>query len=242
MKKPTTLIALALLTVLMVSGGLGGCIMDNVTGSGNLRAESFDFSDFTTVEVHSGFRAEITRADSFSIETTADDNLYEYIEVEQSGETLIVRLLGNRIYYSANLNVTITMPEIYKIALSGGSQASINGFGSVHEFEAEMSGGSQLSGAVIFGDVELELSGGSKVNLKGAGDDLSIDASGGSLLNMDEFLADDVSADLSGGSRATVYVSGTLDANLSGGSKVLYAGTPAMGDIDLSGGSEVERK
>ena len=242
MKKPIALISLALLAVLMVSWGLGGCIMDNVTGSGNLQTETFDFSDFTTVEIHSGFRVEITRADSFSIEITADDNLYEYIEVEQSGDTLSIRLLGNRIYYVANLNATITMPEIYKIELSGGSQASINGFTSVHQFEAEMSGGSKLSGAVIVGDIELELSGGSQSNLEGAGDDLSIDASGGSLLDMKEFLADDVSANLSGGSRATVYVSGTLDVNLSGGSKVLYVGTPAMGDIDLSGGSEVERK
>ena len=42
--------------------------------------------------------------------------------------------------------------------------------------------------------------------------------------------------------RSTVNVTGTLDVNLSGGSRVEYIGEPTLGDIDLSGDSTVSKK
>jgi len=47
---------------------------------------------------------------------------------------------------------------------------------------------------------------------------------------------------LSGGSRATINLDGRLDADLSGGSNLLYIGDPTMGDINTSGGSTVGKK
>jgi hypothetical protein len=45
---------------------------------------------------------------------------------------------------------------------------------------------------------------------------------------------------VSGGSRAEVTVTGKLDAEASGGSRIEYAGDPQLGTIDTSGGSAVE--
>jgi len=242
MKKRTVSIVVALMLVVLTSGGLVGCIGENITGSGDLTTETHDLSDFTRIEAQSGFQLEVTMSSTFSIEITADDNVHEYIEVEKSGDTLSIRLRGTRFYHSVTLRAKITMPTLYKIQLSGGSQASITGFSSSHDFEVELSGGSQLSGDITAGDADFELSGGSQVNLEGVGDDLSIDASGGSQLDLEDFPIDDASISLSGGSRATINISGTLDADLSGGSRVLYVGDPDLGDIDLSGDSTVSEK
>ena len=243
MKKLATLVVAAALAVaLLIPGLLAGCEGISVTGSGNLTTETFDFSDFTRVEAQNGFQIEVTQSSTFSIEITADDNVHEFIEVEKSGETLVIRLRGNRFYRSVTLEAKITMPELYKLELSGGSQASITGFSSSHDFEVEMSGGSRISGDITAGDADFELSGGSQVNLEGTADDLIIDASGGSQLNLEAFSVDDAYIKLSGGGRATVNVSGTLDVDLSGGSRVLYVGEPTMGAIELSGDSTVSEK
>lgn len=242
MKKRTVSIAVALMLVVLTSWGLVGCIGENITGSGDLTTETHDLSDFTRIEAQSGFQLEVIMSSTFSIEITADDNVHEYIEVEKSGDTLSIRLRGTRFYHSVNLSAKITMPNLYKIELSGGSQASITGFSSSHDFEADLSGGSRLSGDITAGDADFELSGGSQVNLEGVGDDLFIDASGGSQLDLEDFPIDDASIHLSGGSRATINISGTLDADLSGGSRVLYVGEPDLGDIDLSGDSTVSEK
>lgn len=242
MKKRTVSIAVALMLVVLTSWGVGGCIGENITGSGDLTTETHDLSDFTRIEAQSGFQLEVIMSSTFSIEITADDNVHEYIEVEKSGDTLDIRLRGTRFYHSVNLSAKITMPNLYKIELSGGSQASITGFSSSHDFEVELSGGSQLTGDITAGDADFELSGGSQVNLEGVGDDLSIDASGGSQLDLEDFPIDDAAINMSGGSRATINISGTLDADLSGGSRVLYVGEPDLGDIDLSGDSTVSEK
>jgi hypothetical protein len=242
MKKRTIPIVVALMLVVLTSLGVGGCIGENVTGSGNLTTETHDLTDFTRIEAHSGFELEVTMSDTFSIKITADDNVHEYIVVEKSGDTLEIGLRGTRFYHSVTLEAEVTMPALYKIELSGGSQAYITGFSSAHDLEANLSGGSQLSGDISTGDAEFELSGGSQVDLEGAGEDLAIDASGGSRLDLEEFPIDDASIDMSGGSRATINISGILNAALSGGSRIEYVGEPTLGDLEMSGESKVERK
>ena len=187
--------------------------------------------------------------------------MQEYIEVTKSGDTLRIRLTGFRSYISVTFVAKITMPDLYGINLSGGSQADITGFSSSHDFSAQLSGGSEITGNIIAGDADfdlsggsritgnitagdtdLDLSGGSQVNLEGTADDLNINSSGGSQLDLEGFSADNADINLSGGSSATVNVDGTLDVNLSGGSRVIYVGEPTLGDIDLSGDSTVSKK
>jgi hypothetical protein len=241
MMKRAISIAVALLIMAMAVGGLS-CIGSTVNGSGNLTAETHDFTDFTSLEGQSGFELEVTAASTFSVEVTADDNVHQYIEVEQVGETLALRLRGNRFYGSLTLRAKITMPELYKLELSGGSRADIDGFSSTHTFVADLSGGSQINGDLVAGDITMYLSGGSQVNLEGAGEDLFIDASGGSHLDLENFPITNAAIYMSGGSRATINISGTLDVDLSGGSRVEYVGTPTLGDLEMSGESKVERK
>lgn len=242
MKKRTIPIVVALMLVGLTSLAVGGCIGADVTGSGNLTTETHALTDFTRIEAHNGFELEVTMSDTFSIEITADDNVHEYIVVKKSGDTLEIGLRGTRFYHSVTIEAKVTMPALYKIELSGGSQAYITGFSSTHDFEVELSGGSRLSGDIITGDVEFELSGGSQVDLGGTGEDLAIEASGGSRLDIEDFPIDDASIDMSGGSRATINISGTLNAVLSGASRIEYVGEPTLGNLEMSGESKVERK
>lgn len=218
-----------------------GCAV-TVTGSGNLVTENYDFGGFTKVEAHNGFQVDLTRSSTFSVEITADDNIWEYLEVTNSGDTLRIRLKPPRIYLSVDLRAKITMPDLYKIDLSGGSQASITGFSLSHDLSINLSGGSGVAGDITAADADFDLSGGSHVDLEGTADDLDVNGSGGSQLDLENFPVDNANIKLSGGGSATVNVDGTLNVNLSGGSHVTYIDNPTLGDIDLSGGSEVNRK
>jgi len=257
MKKTLVVI---LITVLLTPVLLVGCGAV-VTGSGKLETETFDFSDFTKIEAQNGFQVELTQSSTYSIEITTDDNVQEYIEVTKSGDTLRVRLTGFRYYRSVTLEAKITMPDVYGIDLSGGSQADITGFSSSHDFSAtlsggsgldgnittanadfDLSGGSRVTGSITAGDADFGLSGGSQVNLEGTADDLEINSSGGSQLGLEAFPVNNANVNISGGGRATVNVSGTLDVNLSGGSRALYIGEPILGDIQLSGDSTISKK
>jgi len=113
-----------LIVVFLISGLLVGCRGVTITGSGNLKTETFNFSNFNRVEAESGFQVELTKSSTFSIEVTADDNVLEDIEVDKSGDTLRIRPKWNRIYHSVTLRAKIAMPDLYGLELSGGSRAT----------------------------------------------------------------------------------------------------------------------
>ena len=192
---------LLLAAVLLTLGVLAGCGNIVVTGSGNLIAETYNISDFAKVEAHNGCQVELTESSAFSVEVTVDDNVKEYLEVDKSGDTLIIRLKGAHIYTSVTLRAEIGMPELHKIDLSGGSRASITGFSSSNDFSAELSGGSRVSGDITAADADFDLSGGSQVDMTGSADDIIIDGSGGSQLDLEQFPVDNADIKLSGGGR-----------------------------------------
>jgi len=194
-----------------------------VVGSENLVTKEKDFSDFTIVEVGSGFEVEITQSSSYSINITADDNVFDYIEASKTGDTLTIRLKWGYIVQSATLRAEITMPHLYELKFSGGTHGTAEGFTSSHDFV-------------------LNLSGGSTINLEGSANDLRISASGGSHVHLSDFTVHNADVNLSGGSDATITLDGRLDADLSGGSDLLYIGEPTLGDINTSGGSTVGKK
>jgi len=197
--------------------GIGG-----LTGSGTPVTETVSLTGFTSVSAAMGFRVEITESSTFSVRVTVDDNVVDKLRVTKTGDTLSLAL-DPGIYTFMSLRAVVTMPNIEGLELSGGSRGSISGF-------------------VGLASLDLDLSGGSHVEAEGSAGDLTVDASGGSTLDLENFPVHDASITFSGGSSGTISLDGTLDANLSGGSRLWYIGSPTLGDIDTSGASNVQKR
>jgi len=211
-----------------------------VVGSGNLVTTQEFISDFTKVDAKGGFNVEIVKSGFYSVFVTADDNIMKYIEITKSGETLIVGVTGGVSFNSTTLKVDISMPELYSLELSEGVQCKLDEFSSTSQFSVDLSEGSVLIGEFVTTEnVTLDLSGGTVLGLVGEANDITIDASSGSNLSISSFTVHNVNVKLSGGSIATIKLDGRLDADLSGGSKLLYIGDPTLGMIERSGGSEI---
>ncbi len=233
-----------------------------VAGSGNLETQELDYSGFTKVNVGYAFQVEITRADSFSVSITLDDNLFQYLEVEKSGSTVHISLKTNRTYLRTTQRATITMPDLRGLELSGASRGDVSGFTSTDSLRFEVSGASSVSinnmeagdtqfnisgaskasGNIKIADGDFDVSGASTVELEGTADDVTIAASGASSANLEDFPVVNATLDVSGASNATINASGRLDANISGASTLYYIGNPTLGDINVSGASKVSQK
>jgi hypothetical protein len=194
----------------------------DLTGSGTPVTETMSITGFTSVSAAMGFRVEITEASTYSVRVTVDDNVVDKLRVTKIGNTLSIAL-DPGIYTLMSLKAEVTMPDIEGLELSGGSRGSISGF-------------------VGLASLDLELSGGSHVDAEGSAGDLTVDASGGSTLDLKDFPVHDANIGFSGGSSGTISLDGTLDADVSGGSRLWYIGNPTLGNIDTSGGSTVQKK
>ena len=232
-KKPISTMAIVLIVIVaaVVVIGListvfffgGWSPFGEVVGSGNLVTNEQLFSDFTSVDARSGFLVEISKSNEYSILVTTDDNVMEFIEITKSGETLNIGVKWGSSIIPTTMKVEITMPELDSLELSGGSQGKLEEFIVTNSFSIDLSGGSSLVGL-------------------GEANDFTISASGGSILDFSDFSANDVNVELSGGSQATINIDGTLDADLSGGSRLFYIGEPTLNNIETTSGSTISKK
>jgi len=211
---------------LIVTGGvvvlIGLLILSGVIliDSGKLQTQQKDLSDFTIINIQSGFQAQISQGDSYSLSITADNNVINRIDVSQTGNTLTIGLQLASIFNIGTLKAQITMPDLQEIHLSGGAKANVAGFVMAHDLSVSESGGSTLK-------------------IEGQANGLSASCSGGSGLQLSELKVDTATITMRGGSTGTINVSGRLDADLSGGSSLVYVGNPTLGTITTSGLSTI---
>ena len=222
-----------------------GCFINisspnTITGSGNVVTIEKNFIDFTKIDIANAFKATITQGDSFSIVLRVDDNIENYLNAIKQGNTFKIYLDRGYSYQNVTLEADITLPDLEDLNLSGASEATIFNFDFEHAFEANLSGASIVITTMNTGNVDLNLSGASLITLEGDGEDLDINASGTSTSELDNFIAINADVVLSGASQATINISGILNANLSGASRLYYYGNPTMGNITITGGSTMQ--
>jgi len=260
MFRKRVLACLMLGLVLAIPLAAAGCSV--VTGSGELATWDMVYTDFDEIEVGSAFEVEVSRADAFLVRITIDKKLYEYLDIDQRGHTLRIRLKPNHIYTDTTQRAIVTLPDLQRLELSGASEADVSGFSVTHTLDFELSGASRMElGHTIAGDSKFSLSGASKVNgyietdngrfevsgasqltLKGNADNIDIEASGASDVTLPEFAVLTADVNLSGASDAVINVADSMDVHLSGGSELEYIGTPRLGELDVSGGSTLDRR
>jgi hypothetical protein len=249
-------IALICLISLLV---MGSSCVGYIVGSGDIVSKDYDFTDFDSVEISSAFKYEINRSGSFSVKASIHENIIDRLDVTQSGKTLLVRLKPG--VFSTDASVTITMPELAKLVVSGASRGSARGFKSSDTCEFEVSGASQLdldieagntkinvsgaskaTGKLKAGDTQFEVSGASTCNLSGSGGLTSIEVSGASRFDSPDFLMQNTNINVSGASRADIFTSGTLNLEVTGASTLDYSGSPILSKVNVSGASRINSK
>ena len=237
----------SLLIIIIVSAtvivAIGAVTIYFLLSPGELISEEMQFSDFTAVDVSSAFIVEITQSSSYSVLITADEQIFDNIEVTKTGNALSIGIEPGIVISLSSLKAEITMPNLVELVLSGASRGTVEGFNSSESFMVGLSGASRLEMQDIYvGDIDVELSGASTLIAEGGGSDLVSIISGASRLDLTDFPIDNGDLNISGASQVTVNLVGTLDAAVDGASTLYYIGEPAMGDIDISGGSTINQK
>lgn len=231
------------------------------TGKKNIVTRNMDFTDFTSVEVGSCYQVDIKRADTHSVTISGNEELFDYVNVAKSGNTLKISIKPLTFFTRPNFQATITMPKLNKLRLGGASTCTVSGFSSddvcdlnvsgssvlqvdieAGKTRVEVSGAGRLKGRMKLADAEFTLSGASRAELSGTANNVLLSAWGASRLDLANFILNDTSINLKGASEATVTVNGKLDMDLSSGSRLYYSGNPTMGKINVSGASTLSQR
>jgi hypothetical protein len=261
MKRTTLSIVLVLVVIIAVLSG--GCIRKDISEeAGNTATREFDYTGFTRIEVGHAFKVDISRSDNYSISVTINENRADSLKVSKTGDTLKIGFKEPFLNIRSAHNrpqVTITLPYLRGLDISGAVEANVKGFKSsvaftldvsgasnldidmeAGDFKANISGASGANGYLKARSTDIKLSGASHITIPGSGGDIIINASGASQAYLENYPVFNADIVLSGASISILNASGKLNADLSGASRLEYTGNPTLGRIDISGGATVK--
>ncbi len=203
-----------------------------------------DVKDFQKIEAHSNYEVKIVQGTKYSALLKADERYMEEAEVKVENNTLKLNRKDRFVIcffcFDRPMTVEITMPKLDKVEASGATKVTADGFKS-DNFEADLSGASRLNlNKLETKKFTSEISGASKIEVTGKTVDLIADLSGASQVEAREFVTDTATIKASGASKVYVDVIKTLNAEVSGASRIYYLGNPQT-TIKDSGSSRVEK-
>jgi len=201
------------ISLLMLVGALAGCVQ----GQGPVTSETREVGAFSRIEASAGIRVVVRIGPSEAVEVTAQENLLPVIATDLRGDTLSIESSEDFTTLEP-VTVTVVVPALDGITLSGGSKAVIDGL-DAESLELRIRGGAQVTAAGSVGSVALHADGGATASLE----DLSVRVAtvsmdGGATATLTA--SDDVTGTAAGGSRLTVLGDAVLSVEESGGSVV----------------------
>ncbi len=214
-----------------------------VKGNGNIRTEDHSVSSFKNVEVSGAIELYVAQGELKPVKIETDENLLQYIEVIQEGNKIIVQNKeGFNLHPTNKIKVYVTSPVYNDIDVSGAS--NINGQNKIVNAEnirMEVSGAGDINMDITAPAVTAEVSGAGSVNLKGETKTFDLELTGAAKGHCFELLSENTKVDISGAGEAFVYASVKLKAEVSGAGSVLYKGTPASIEQNMSGAGHLRK-
>ncbi|HVM89571.1 MAG TPA: head GIN domain-containing protein [Puia sp.] len=216
----------------------------HVHGNGNARTEEHSVSDFTELEVSSTLNVHVVQGDLKPIKIEADENLLQYIEVEQDGDRVIIRNKhGFDLESSDGMSITVSAPKFRKISVSGaGDIVGENKITGSDDLELNLSGAGNIKMDVDVPKLSADISGVGSMYLKGQTKDVELSISGAGSAHCYDLLAENNKVEISGVGSAEVYASVKLDAQVSGAGSVNYKGNAPEVKQHVSGVGSVNKE
>ena len=170
---------------------LAGCsAVFNTTKLGDVVNKTYNFKDFTNVQISNSFHYDLEQSDTFSVSAAIYSSLLDRLDIHQSGNTLYVSMKNNT-FFGLNFSngdypsVTINLPQLNKLTASGSCHGTAAGFNSTGDLEVDLSGSSGANLDITAGKTNINISGSSNVSGNLTAADTSITVSSSSRLDMD---------------------------------------------------------
>ncbi len=203
--------------------------------------KSFNFSEYSKLDVASDFNVNVTlAAGEEAITVKANRNLMDYVTVYKEGNTLFLRLKKNTWFKGKMiLDVAISTAIITDFAASSDAIVTLNTPLTTDTVRIDCKGDAVFKGTIHVDTLSLNAKSDAQIKLSGSAKKMTANLKSDSEFKNIDFTIQDLTISLSGDSEARVTVTNMLDANASGDSELRYAGNPskvrqsARGDSDI---------
>jgi hypothetical protein len=228
-----------LLFIMLSACFINACEFHHVKGNGNLTTEDHPIGPAERIHIDGGFDVELTQGPTASLKIEIDDNLREYVVVEEHDGRLRIGFKdGVSISNSNGMTLYITVPRLEEFKLSGsGKVTGKNRFTEGDHLDLSLSGSGEIDMEVNTPDLEADISGSGNITLRGETKDQNVNVSGSGNYQAEELKSENAKVSIAGSGNSRVFADGTLDVNIAGSGSVYYKGSATISrNIVGSGG------
>jgi hypothetical protein len=189
--------------------GLGALTGGGITGSGNLKTEVRQVSNFSQVDFSAVGTLTIEQTGIEGLSITADDNILPILTSDVSNGVLHLGAKDNQ-------NYTTEKPITYLLSVKTLNGLTLSGAGVT------------LARNLDTQTMTVTMSGAGSATLQGKANDQQVTVSGAGSYDGSEFATKTAKVNVSGVGNAIVNASDTLDATVSGVGNIEYVGNPKV--------------
>jgi hypothetical protein len=210
------------------------------------------------VELNGPINLTLRQGTSASLEVRGEQRLLSNVDTTVDGNTLHIGPRGILLRHRQPIDVTLVLPALEQLTLSGSGQHSVSGF-SGERIEVNVNGSSNLRfngryreiDAALHGTGEVELTGGNAervtADLKGSGRltlvggarELNADVAGSGELDARHLRAENATLTHEGSGSSDVYASKQVNVEMSGSGKVTVHGNPDKREVSRNGSGSI---
>jgi hypothetical protein len=210
-----------------------------VEGNGNRVTVNRSVGEFSGVEARGGIDVVLVSGSNYDIKIETDENLVDYIEVDNSGGTVRVSSRdGYNLRSKTGIRVVATAPSFGVVSVAGSGEISSQGkVTSNQNMDLHINGSGDIKLLVDAPRVATEISGSGSARLEGNTREFSADINGSGDIHAFNLRSEKANVDIAGSGNAEVFASKTLSVEIKGAGDVAYKGTGSVTQKIMGSGS-----
>jgi len=209
-------------------------------------AQKRNVQGFHAIHISGGIDLYLTQGNEEAVAVSATDpDVRNRIVTEVKDGVLEIYMEDHGWHWHWNnqhMKAYVSCKAIDMLHASGGSDVFFESALRSDRLMLEMSGGSDLHGKMVIGELTIRQSGGADSYISGSATTLNVHTSGGSDFHGYDLVADNCHVEASGGSDAYITVNKELTANASGGSDIHYKGNGVVRESHASGAGSISHR
>ena len=212
-----------------------------VWGSPEISTITLDNINFNEIVVADKFNVTIQQGDQYSIVVRVNQNLKNFLNVEQKYTVLDVQMKPNHFYKDAVLEADITLPNLIYLDVNGISKVSVNEFIPKQDIRIDVTEGSTLLANLRAKGLFLSVKNSSEVEFSGSAIYLKAEGINASTLNMLDIAAQRANIYLSVGSDGIFNIRDRFVAELRASATMQYTGDGTAEKVVKDDSSTLEK-
>lgn len=215
-------------------------VFGGVRGEGPVQTQSRSVADFHAIDLSLAGDVEVSVAEQYSVEVSAQENLLPLLKTEVKNGVLRIYSDKN-ISSSGPIKIMLSAPNFDRFSIAGSGSIEVLNTLQAEKMVMEISGAGDIAcKAGDFRALDTKISGSGDIDLGGKADEVNVQISGSGDVKAKNLRANTLSVQIAGSGTVTAEVESKLKADIAGSGDVYYTGSPSV-ETKVSGSGSVKR-